>query len=415
MEINFEDKSVVVIGGTSGINLGIAEKFAQSGAKLAVASRSEKKVDDAVNLLSKHKHNAIGHAGDVRDYKVVEEIFKKFNEQHGEIDVLISGAAGNFPAPAMGISSNGFKAVVDIDLLGTFHVMRSAYPYLKKPGASVINISAPQAYIPLEFQIHVCAAKSGVDMVCIELEDGIAPKDKNEARKKALSIFQNQTIPKNVEVILRINSIRSLFGLDDIRAILSTDFPPPAIMLPKVNDAEEVKILDDLLNERGHNCELHPIIETNSGLEKAYDIAKSSERVSTLFFGLIDMSAELRCKLSWDQLLYARSRVVHAAAGAGLDAIDGPFMDLEDPKGNIEQAILARDLGFSGKGSIHPKQVNDLNKVFTPSEEKIAKAKKITKIFEEANTGLVMVDGKLIEKPVLREMYRTLAISEESE
>ncbi|MBL41236.1 MAG: short-chain dehydrogenase [Rhodospirillaceae bacterium] len=165
MEINFEDKSVVVIGGTSGINLGIAEKFAQSGAKLAVASRSEKKVDDAVNLLSKHKHNAIGHAGDVRDYKVVEEIFKKFNEQHGEIDVLISGAAGNFPAPAMGISSNGFKAVVDIDLLGTFHVMRSAYPYLKKPGASVINISAPQAYIPLEFQIHVCAAKSGVDMV----------------------------------------------------------------------------------------------------------------------------------------------------------------------------------------------------------------------------------------------------------
>ena len=259
------------------------------------------------------------------------------------------------------------------------------------------------------------AVKSGVDMVCIELEDGIAPKDKKEAREKALSIFQNQTIPENIEVILRINSIRSLFGLDDIRAILSTDFPPPAIMLPKVNDAEEVKILDDLLNERGHNCELHPNIETNSGLEKAYDIAKSSERVSTLFFGLIDMSAELRCKLSWDQLLYARSRVVHAAAGAGLDAIDGPFMDLEDPKGNIEQAILARDLGFSGKGSIHPKQVNDLNKVFTPSEEKIAKAKKITKIFEEANTGLVMVDGKLIEKPVLREMYRTLAISEENE
>ena len=82
------------------------------------------------------------------------------------------------------------------------------------------------------------AVKSGVDMVCIELEDGIAPKDKKEAREKALSIFQNQTIPENIEVILRINSIRSLFGLDDIRAILSTDFPPPAIMLPKVNDAE---------------------------------------------------------------------------------------------------------------------------------------------------------------------------------
>ena len=257
------------------------------------------------------------------------------------------------------------------------------------------------------------ALKSGVDMVCIELEDGIAPKDKNEAREKALGIFQKKTIPENIEVILRINSIRSLFGLDDVRAILDTDFPPPAIMLPKVNDAEEIKILDDLLSERGHSCEIHPIIETNLGLEKAYDIAKSSERVVTLFFGLIDMSAELRCKLSWDQLLYARSRVVHAAASAGLDSIDGPFMDLEDPKGNIEQATLARDLGFSGKGSIHPNQVSDLNKVFSPSKEKIDKAKKITKIFEEANTGLVMVDGKLIEKPVLREMYRTLSMSKE--
>ena len=165
MEINFEDKCVVVFGGTSGINLGIAEKFAQSGAKLAVASRSQKKVDDAIDLLSKYKHPAVGFAGDVREYKTVEEIFKNFNKELGEIDVLISGAAGNFPAPAMGISSNGFKAVVDIDLIGTFHVMRSAYPFLRKPGASVINISAPQAYIPLELQIHVCAAKSGVDMV----------------------------------------------------------------------------------------------------------------------------------------------------------------------------------------------------------------------------------------------------------
>ncbi|PPR79568.1 MAG: putative 2,4-dienoyl-CoA reductase [Alphaproteobacteria bacterium MarineAlpha2_Bin1] len=165
MEINFEDKTVVVIGGTSGINLGIADKFAQSGARLAVASRSQKKVDEAINTLSKYKHHAIGYAGDVREYKVIEEIFKKFNQQLGDIDILISGAAGNFPAPALGISSNGFKAVVDIDLVGTFHVMRSAYPFLKKPGASVINISAPQAYIPLEFQVHVCAAKSGVDMV----------------------------------------------------------------------------------------------------------------------------------------------------------------------------------------------------------------------------------------------------------
>ena len=258
------------------------------------------------------------------------------------------------------------------------------------------------------------ALASGVDMVCIELEDGIAPKDKNMARSRALGIFGKEKMPDDVEVILRINSIRSSFGLDDLRAILDTDNPPPAIMLPKVNDPQDVSIVDELLSERGHNCRLHPIIETNSGLEKVYDIAKCSSRIETLFFGLIDMAAELRCKLAWDQLLYARSRVVHAAASAGLDAIDGPFMDLEDPQGNIAQAMLARDLGFSGKGSIHPKQVADLNNVFTPSKDQIQQAKKITTLFEEADTGLVMVDGKLIEKPVLREMYRILAISNET-
>ena len=258
------------------------------------------------------------------------------------------------------------------------------------------------------------ALASGVDMVCIELEDGIAPKDKNVARSRALGIFGKEKMPNDVEIILRINSIRSSFGLDDLRAILDTDNPPPAIMLPKVNDPQDVSIVDELLSERGHNCRLHPIIETNSGLEKVYDIAKCSSRIETLFFGLIDMAAELRCKLAWDQLLYARSRVVHAAASAGLDAIDGPFMDLEDPQGNIAQAMLARDLGFSGKGSIHPKQVADLNNVFTPSKDQIQQAKKITTLFEEADTGLVMVDGKLIEKPVLREMYRILAISNEN-
>ena len=255
------------------------------------------------------------------------------------------------------------------------------------------------------------ALASGVDMVCIELEDGIAPKDKVIARDLALGIFRNNKMPEDIEVILRINSIRSSFGLDDIRAVLDTENPPPALMIPKVNDPEEIVIIDDILTEREHDCRLHPIIETNSGLEKVYEIAKCSNRIETLFFGLIDMAAELKCKLAWDQLLYARSRVVHAAATAGLDAIDGPFMDLEDPEGNIKQATLARDLGFSGKGSINPKQVADLNKVFTPSKDQIEKAKRITKLFEEANTGLVMVDGKLIEKPVLRDMYRILSIN----
>ena len=123
------------------------------------------------------------------------------------------------------------------------------------------------------------------------------------------------------------------------------------------------------------------------------------------------MSAELRCENKWEPLLYARSRIVHAAASAGIDAIDVPYLDLEDPEGMKKEAIKAKELGFSGKGSIHPKQIPILNEVFTPTNETIERAKKITATFEAANTGLVVIDGKLIEKPVLREMYRILSIA----
>ena len=124
------------------------------------------------------------------------------------------------------------------------------------------------------------------------------------------------------------------------------------------------------------------------------------------------MAAELRCKNAWDQLLYARSRVVHAAASAGLDVVDVPYLDLKDMAGLKVLAQQAKDLGFSGKGSIHPKQIAVLNEVFTPSQKEITRARRIIKTFEEADTGLVVIDGKLIEKPVMREMYRITSIAD---
>ena len=167
-----------------------------------------------------------------------------------------------------------------------------------------------------------------------------------------------------------------------------------------------------MLSEKGHDCRIHVIIETNEGLENVYKIANCSNRIDALFFGGVDMSAELRCENKWEPLLYARSRIVHAAASAGIDAIDVPYLDLEDLEGMRKEAILAKELGFSGKGSIHPKQIPILNEVFTPSKSEIKKAQKIVSVFEKANTGLVVIDGKLIEKPVLREMYRILSIAE---
>ena len=259
------------------------------------------------------------------------------------------------------------------------------------------------------------ALASGADIVCVELEDGIAPKDKAEARKNALALFEAPQAEDGVERIVRINSMRERFGIEDVASVLATDTPPPALMMPKVRTPDEVAQLDTLLTEAGHATRLHVIIETNTGLEAAYDIAHCSNRIDAMFFGGVDMAAELRCKNAWQPLLYARSRVVHAAASAGLDAIDVPHLDLEDPDGMRVAAEQARDLGFAGKGAVHPKQIPALNGVFTPSEDQIARARRVTAEFEAADTGLVVIDGKLIEKPVLRDMYRIIAIADRME
>ena len=256
------------------------------------------------------------------------------------------------------------------------------------------------------------ALACGTDMVCVELEDGIAPKDKQEARQHALALFATPQTDDGVERIVRINCLRSAFGLEDVQAVLDTPTPPPGLMLPKVMSPDEISWLDDLLTERGHDTRLHIIIETNAALESAHEIAWASARIEALFFGGVDMAAELRCRNAWEPLLYARSRVVHAAAATGIDVIDVPYLDLDDLSGMEREACLAKELGFSGKGAIHPKQIPILNQVFTPSESEIAHAQKILHAFEAADTGLVVVDGKLIEKPVIREMRRVLSIAD---
>lgn len=166
MTFDFSGKNVFVAGGTSGINYGIAQGFARWGAKVMVASRKQDKVDAAVAGLQELGAEAAGVSFDVREYGAVEEGFAKAAEFFGgDIDCLISGAAGNVPGRLMDQSPNLVRSMVEIDLMGTFHVMRASYPHLKKPGASVINISAPQAFAAMSHQSPVCAAKAGVDMV----------------------------------------------------------------------------------------------------------------------------------------------------------------------------------------------------------------------------------------------------------
>jgi len=163
--MTYAHKNVFVAGGSSGINLAIAEAFAKAGARVAILSRQQDKIDAALAHLRSFGGEALGFAADVRDAAAVQHAFTHTAHAWGPIDVVVSGAAGNFVSPAAQLSPNGFKSVMDIDLLGTFHVMRAAWEYLRKPGAALLNITAAQSWMPTPTQVHVCAAKAGIDQI----------------------------------------------------------------------------------------------------------------------------------------------------------------------------------------------------------------------------------------------------------
>ena len=252
------------------------------------------------------------------------------------------------------------------------------------------------------------ALACGTDIVCVDLEDAVAPQDKAMARSQAFARLPGAQGPESVERIIRINCLRTLDGMADVKALLEN--PVPAVMLPKVRGPEEVKNLADLLDEYKLPTRLHVIIETNEALEAAHEIARSSDRIEALFFGGVDMAADLRCKSTWMALQYARSRVVHAAAPMGLDAIDVPYLDLNDQEGMQKEASLAAELGFTGKGAIHPKQIPLLNAIFSPDAAAVDYATRVLEAFAKAPTGLLVFEGKLIEKPVLRSLARMLEV-----
>ena len=165
----FKGRTVFVTGGGSGINLGVARNFAALGANLAICGRTQEKLDTAaleLGELNAHvKGKVLPVAADVRDYAALEAAFRRTRDEIGAIDVLVSGAAGNFVCPAEALSPNGFKTVIDIDLQGSFHASRAAFEQLKETRGCLIFISAGQAFVPQAYQVHVAAAKAGIDIM----------------------------------------------------------------------------------------------------------------------------------------------------------------------------------------------------------------------------------------------------------
>jgi NAD(P)-dependent dehydrogenase (short-subunit alcohol dehydrogenase family) len=161
----FEGKTVFVTGGGSGINLGIARNFAALGANIAICGRGQEKLDVAAEGLRALGAKVCAIAADVRDIAALQAAFATSKAQLGSMDVLVCGAAGNFLVPAEKLSANGFKAVIDIDLLGSFNASSAAFDQLKETKGTIIFISAGMAYMPHAFQVHVGAAKAGIDMM----------------------------------------------------------------------------------------------------------------------------------------------------------------------------------------------------------------------------------------------------------
>ncbi len=158
-----------VTGGGSGIGAGIAKRLAEQGACVALLGRTQAKLDTIVAEIRAAGGIASAHACDVREYANVEKAIGECVSEHGSLDVLVNSAAGNFLAPAASLSANGFRAVIDIDLCGTFNACRAAFEHLSKKGGHIVNITATQANIPTPLQCHAGAAKAGIEKLTRDL------------------------------------------------------------------------------------------------------------------------------------------------------------------------------------------------------------------------------------------------------
>ncbi|QQP92994.1 CoA ester lyase (plasmid) [Skermanella sp. TT6] len=256
------------------------------------------------------------------------------------------------------------------------------------------------------------AAASGADAVCVDLEDAVPPGRKDEARGEALR-FLAEVGGGACDRVVRINGVRTEPGLRDLLAVIEARPERGTIAVPKIESAEEVQWIDQLLTAAGCGLRVVAQIETLRGVENATVIAGASPRLSGIMFGGLDLAAELGAPASWEALLHGRSRVIHAAALAGIPAIDMPFVDVGDPEGCGQEARRALALGFSAKMVIHPTQVEVVNAAFSPTLEEIDQARRVIAALEEASGtaagGVVLLDGRMVERPVVLAMQRILA------
>ncbi|AEG14931.1 CoA ester lyase [Desulfofundulus sp. TPOSR] len=257
------------------------------------------------------------------------------------------------------------------------------------------------------------------DAVILDLEDAVAVSEKVRARSLVLDVLGRMN---REGIYVRVNGVNTRWIVGDLMAVVGGR--PAGIMLPKAEDAEEVRRVDWLIGqlEREYGLpagemELIPLVETARGVMNAYEVATSCPRVKRLAFGAVDYTLDIGISLTGQgtEIFYARSHLVVASRAAGIEGpIDTVYPNIKDEEGLAEECRLVRSLGFAGKLVIHPAQLGPVNEIFSPTPREIDYAAKVAQAFAQAEAegiAAVQLEGKFIDYPVAAWARRTLAIA----
>ncbi len=249
------------------------------------------------------------------------------------------------------------------------------------------------------------------DAITIDLEDAVTPERKDEARqivKKVLEEFDFGT----KEIIVRVNSIGTLNGLKDLLMLKECCRLPDTVMLPKTESAGDAMLFANLLGEISEEIKLLVILESGKGILSAKEIVAASPKIAGVVFGGGDLSGEIGCSMVWENMYTARQIVLLAAACAGIDAIDVPYLSISDAEGLAKECKKVADMGYRCKIAIHPNQIGVINNIFTPDQNEIVWARRILQQAKEFGTGALCIDGKMVDKAVVKRAQKIAAIAD---
>ena len=247
------------------------------------------------------------------------------------------------------------------------------------------------------------AVASGADTVCIDLEDATPADKKEQSRSATITYLKSTNANKHIGV--RINALETAEAYRDVAAFDQARLTPAFFLLPKVRTGRETTLIKHAL--AGEKTPVWVLMETPEALFNINDIAQSVGPSGGIMFGGADFSASIGSDMSWDALYQARASIIAAAAVAGCQAMDVPHLNVSAIDEMIEETRRVKAMGFTGRACIHPTQVAPVNDVFTPSTEEIEKAEGLIAAYDSAR-GVMLHDGRLVEKPVLAAAQRVL-------